>query len=68
MARFNHAYTVAFEVISYREDASDVTPQMLKDALLKRIADLDASYFPGKGQGWEWPDAVGAPYESVTSP
>ena len=59
MAQLSHA--IVFDVISDREDASDVTPQMLKDALLKRIADPDASFFPGKGRGWEWPDAVGAP-------
>ena len=64
MPHFNHAYTIGFEVISYREDSSDVTPQMLKDALLKRIAELDASCVPGKGQGWEWHDAVGAPFDT----
>lgn len=34
---FNHMYDIAFSVRSEQEDASDVTPQMLKAALLMRI-------------------------------
>ena len=64
MARFNHAFTIGFEVVSTCEDASDVTPQMLRNALLKRIADLDASYYPSKGPGWQWHDAVGLPFDT----
>ena len=64
MPHFNHAFTIAFEVNSIREDASDVTPQMLKNALIKRMADLDASYVPGKGRGWEWHEAVGEPFDT----
>jgi hypothetical protein len=43
MARFNHLYSVAFSVYSEKEDASDVTPAMLREALLTRIADLNRS-------------------------
>ena len=68
MPHFNHAFTIAFEVISDCEDASDVTPEMLKNALLKRIADLDASCFvpgvPSLGHGGEWFEAVGAPFDT----
>lgn len=64
MARFNHAFDIAFEVVSNCEDASDVTPEKLRDALLQRISDLDASYFPSKGQGWEWYEAVGDPFDT----
>lgn len=39
--KFNHAFDVAFEVISNRENGDDVTPAMLKAALLKRIESLD---------------------------
>ena len=34
---FNHAYDFAFEVVSNKEDASDVTATMLRDACIKRI-------------------------------
>ena len=37
MPRFNHAYDFAFEVISNRDDAEDVTAPMLRAALLERI-------------------------------
>lgn len=37
MPKFNHAYDFAFEVVSDRDDAEDVTAPMLRAALLKRI-------------------------------
>ena len=37
MSKFNHAYDFAFEVISNRDDAEDVTAPMLRAALLERI-------------------------------
>lgn len=37
MKKFNHAHDFAFEVISARDDASDVTPAMLRAALLERV-------------------------------
>ena len=37
MSKFNHAYDFAFEVISDRDDAEDVTAPMLRAALLERI-------------------------------
>lgn len=43
MSRFNHAYDIAFEVVSDKPDGKDVTPDMLKVALLKRIEHLDNS-------------------------
>lgn len=48
MPRFNHAFDIAFEVMSDKEDASDVTPAMLKAALEKRIQDV----FVNSGE-WE---------------
>jgi hypothetical protein len=41
MPRFNHMVTLAFEVISDREDGEDVTPEMLRHALLRRMIGLD---------------------------
>lgn len=38
---FNHAYDIAFEVLSAKEDASDVTPKMLREALRLRLATLN---------------------------
>jgi len=37
---FNHAYDFAFEVVSNKEDASDVTGAMLRYECIKRINDL----------------------------
>ena len=37
MARFNHAYDFAFEVVSDDFYAKDVTPAMLREGLLERI-------------------------------
>ena len=37
MKTFNHAFDFAFDVISNKKDASDVTPNMLRDACIKRI-------------------------------
>ena len=37
---YNHAYDFAFEVISAKEDASDVTGEMLRTACIERITRL----------------------------
>lgn len=52
MARFNHMYDIAFSVDSDQEDASDVTPAMLRAGLLRRIKDV----FEDSG---EWQEACG---------
>ena len=46
MPRYNHMYDVAFTVISNTEDGSDVTPDMLRAALEKRIEVLFSSDEP----------------------
>jgi len=45
MTKFNHMYDIAFIVISNTEDGSDVTPAMLRAALLKRAAELAEDEF-----------------------
>lgn len=66
MPRYNHGYTLAFSVESKDPKGEDVSPQMLRAALLRRIDDLDI--------GDEWVEATGAPFdtyevdESVRSP
>lgn len=40
MTKFSHAYDIGFEVTSSRDDAEDVTPKMIRDALLARISGL----------------------------
>jgi hypothetical protein len=37
MPKHNHAYDIAFEIISERDDAEDVTPAMIRAALLERV-------------------------------
>ncbi|WP_242121183.1 hypothetical protein [Sphingomonas lacusdianchii] len=56
MASFSHAYGVAFTVRSHDPEGADVTPSMLKAALLARVADLDAA--------GEWHEAVGTPVDT----
>jgi len=56
MRSYSHAYDIAFELISHEPDGSDVTPAMLRAALMRRMADLDANN--------EWREAVGAPYDT----
>ena len=60
MPRYNHACTVAFEVLSDDEDGGDITPSMLHDALLRRIRDLETST-PDKR---EWLEACLPPYDT----
>lgn len=47
MSKFNHAYSVAFEVYSDKGYATDVTQEMLREGLIKRIRMLDEE------NGWE---------------
>ena len=59
MAKFNHAYDIAFSVVSKKEDGSDVTPAMFRAALIRRIQQLDQEAQFG---GWE--QACGAPFDT----
>ena len=43
MAKYNHMFDVAFEVISDDAEGEDVTPAMLRAAMLRRIEILDTS-------------------------
>lgn len=52
--RYNHMFDVAFSLESFEEDASDVTPNMLRAALLKRILLLDETLNQS-----EWMEACG---------
>ncbi len=54
--RYNHAYDVAFSLVSNNPEGKDVTPAMLRAALLRRVADLDAND--------QWEEAVGAPFDT----
>lgn len=41
MMKYNHACDIAFEVISNDEQGTDITPDMYRIALKKRIDELD---------------------------
>jgi hypothetical protein len=57
MVLYNHAYTLAFEVPeSKQEDGLDVTPEMLKRALRKRIENIDIE--------GSWEECVGTPFDT----
>lgn len=63
MARYNHAFTIAFSLTSETESGEDVTAEMLKAAVERRISELDRSRRPDRKEG-EWIEAVGAPYDT----
>ncbi len=56
MARYDHAVTIAFTVISDDPNGLDFTPMALRAALFARIAALELSD--------EWLEAVGAPFDT----
>ena len=37
MPKYSHGFDIAFEVISEREDAEDVTPEMVNEAIKIRL-------------------------------
>lgn len=64
--RYNHAVTIAFEVWSNHPEGEDITPEMLKKALLKRIAQLDTTPDPkfAHCSESEWLEACLPPYDT----
>jgi len=54
--KYNHAVSLAFEVISNDPNGEDLTPAMLKEALLERMVNLDI--------GDDWVEAIGLPYDT----
>ena len=54
--KYNHAVTLAFEVISDDPNGEDFTPAILREALLRRMVNLHI--------GNEWVEAIGAPYDT----
>lgn len=56
MPRYNHAYDLAFSLVSNHERGDDVTPEMFRAALVARMEDLDASN--------AWGEALGCPFDT----
>lgn len=54
--RFNHAYTIAFEVLSDDENGEDVSAAKLRRALRKRLRELNDK---------EMIEACGAPFDTM---
>lgn len=46
MKKYSHAYDFSFKVESYTEDASDVTPVMIRTALIARARRLSDTEIP----------------------
>lgn len=40
MPRFSHVYEIAFTVVSEKEDGSDVTAEMVRGAIARRVQEL----------------------------
>lgn len=57
--RYNHMVSIAFTVISDEPDGSDLTPRMLRAALLKRLADLETTVHEN-----EWLEACLPPLDT----
>lgn len=60
MARYNHAFTIAFSTVSSDAKGEDLDPGALKAALQARIAELDRED--------TWIEAVGPPFDSYLEP
>lgn len=56
--KYNHAFDFAFEVTSENFDGSDVTPSMLRSALIFRALTIDDE---------EIIEACGAPFDTMES-
>lgn len=56
MSRFNHMFTIAFTLVNESKDGDGVSPAQFREAILKRMADLDASN--------QWDEAIGAPHDT----
>ncbi|ARK07583.1 hypothetical protein LAV_00208 [Sphingobium phage Lacusarx] len=56
MVKYNHALDIGFEVISADANGEDITPEMLKTALLRRIDELDRE--------GTWIEATGKPFDT----
>mgnify|MGYP003642769533 CR=1 FL=1 len=54
--KYNHAVTLAFEVISEDPWGGDITPAMLREALLQRMVNLDTDE--------AWIEAIYPPYDT----
>lgn len=61
---YNHMFTIAFEVVSETDDASDVTANHLRAGLLNRINSLDSTLGVFNRIDGEWIEAVGAPCDT----
>jgi hypothetical protein len=55
--RYNHAFDIAFSIISNDPEGNDITPAQFSAALRARADRLDQN--PG-----EWLEAAGAPFET----
>ena len=60
--QYDHAYTIAFSLVSNDPDGADVTNEMLMAAILKRLHDLAVSTQQPGGKCLA--DACGAPYDT----
>lgn len=58
MPRYNHAFTIAFEVKSNHPNGDDITSDMFKNALIKRAKEISET-------GVEhWFECTGSPFDS----
>ena len=55
MTSYDHAFTISFSVRSDTPDASDITPAILRAAIVRRLASLPDD---------EMLEAVGEPFDS----
>lgn len=55
MTSYDHAFTIAFSVKSDTPDASDITPAILRAAIVRRLASLPDD---------QMLEAVGAPFDT----
>ena len=64
MTRFSHAYSLGFELESDAEDGSDVTHEMLRAAIDRRLEDLERSRNADPERGEDLRMACDAPWDT----
>ncbi len=55
---YNHAFDIAFEVLSETEDGEDVTPAMFRAALQNKMDDMDSN------GDLHWQECIGCPFDT----
>ncbi len=60
MAKFNHAFTIAFSIVSDADDGSDISPEIFEKVIIERAKSLYREE--------QLIEAIGAPFDTYEEP